>query len=1310
MTQRLTEFRGAIEVNSVCNVSMNLASDLNVCHSSIQNYRRKWNLCLPKILRSPVVAKEVENFESKNMRLEDMSEFFPLTHRNNFVKFESVSDGSQSWEKYPARKLGVVLSGGQASGGHNVISGLMFYIKQCNQSSQLFGFIGGPEGIYTERYIELTQENINTILNQGGFDVICSGRNKIETEEQKKASMEICNKLGLHGLVVVGGDDSNTNAAILAEYFEKNSCSTVVVGCPKTIDGDLKNDLIETSFGYDTAVKTYSEELGNIINALITEKNGYYFVRLMGRSASHITLECGLQVRSNLIFIGEEIKKENRSLMSIVDEVIEMVIKRETNGKRYGIILLPEGLIEFIPEFEILIKELNQILLKTNERDEIISNLSDGMKKLFLELPIDVQKQLLLERDPHGNVQVAKIATEELLVHMAKEKLSNMGKSYLFDNAKTHYFGYEGRCALPSNFDANYCFALGNTAAALVDSKCNGYMAIVRNLSAHPEEWEPVGCPLTYMMNIELRKGKSVPVIKKYLVDLNGQAYQAYLQVKSEWKYNDYYRNPGPIQFEGPDSDITNYMLVPPKVEDLLSRRDCVLSSCSNLSALRRSEKIQISNILASKTAKFYEYRDFSSKDREFVGIIERNLPFQIGKHKNKTLYFAEDVNFRESCEFKKTSTFESNSTGHPSTFTTFNSTTTTTTTTVTSTVSSNLNTIISKKECIGIILSNKTTPGVQNVVNGLIDNLDDLKQLFVFPTIYDFVKGRAFRVKLNKDSNNNENINLGGFKLPSGAEFVSLENNNSLNSSNYSCEAYIPSSEQFSNFYNYSINDEYLIKIINTFRIDAMAILGDNSACTFSARISEKLLCLSYNSLNIREIPIVFIPVCIENSISHPMMDVCLGFDSVSRSISTLVGNLLTDSASATKYWYFMRVCGPKTSNLVLEVGLKTHPNIVVIPERYANDNSRLICYETESFGVTLDSIITEMCDVICLRSKEGENFGGAIISEGLFDQIYPTKEYRRMISKYQSLYDSISEDESVFCCFDNVPNLTRFEKKVIDNFKTIFNEIDERIIKNLVFEKDMNNVPTEIIISSLVQKELAQRKSQDKFNGTINPVCFVFTDQVKSCFPSEYDCNIAYSYGCLAGRIIFNNVIGGYMTGIKGTLDNMENWKMYAIPITDLLTINFIDKHISNYNLDSLYQSDKGTPRSSSRFSYELVCKLNKINLNSNYGLNYLTKNIKNWEFKNEYINSGPIQFTGAFKNDINNSLLENEYVYTMNIKELNDLLLDIKNSCQFGIGKKVLEATISQLRAVQMSIKVLDDYSSSSDNASTKRHKQS
>ncbi|KAK6590113.1 pyrophosphate-dependent 6-phosphofructokinase [Cryptosporidium xiaoi] len=1310
MTQKQTELRTK-GMNSYSNASMTLVSDLNVCHSSIQNYRRKWDPCLPMTLRSPVVAKEVANFKSENMRQEDMSEFFPLTHNNNFVKFEAISDNSQSWRKYPARRLGVVLSGGQASGGHNVIAGLMSYIKLCNQSSQLFGFIGGPEGIYTERYKEITQENINTILNQGGFDIICSGRNKIETEEQKKASMEVCNKLGLHGLVVVGGDDSNTNAAILAEYFEKNSCSTVVVGCPKTIDGDLKNDVIETSFGYDTAIKTYSEELGNIINALITEKNRYYFVRLMGRSASHITLECGLQIRSNLILIGEEIKKENRSLMSIVDEIIEMVIKRETSGKRYGIILLPEGLIEFIPEFEVLIKELNKILLTTNERDEIISNLSDDMKKLFLELPMDVQKQLLLERDPHGNVQVAKIATEELLVYMAKEKLSIMGKSYLFNNVRTHYFGYEGRCALPSNFDANYCFALGNTAAALVDNKRNGYMAIVRNLSGHPKEWEPAGCPLTYMMNIELRKGKSVPVIKKYLVDLNGQAYKAYTQVKSEWKYNDHYRNPGPIQFEGPNSNITNYMLVPPKAEDLLSKEGCSSNNCSNLSALRSSERIQVSKILTSKTARFYEYRDFSSKDREFVGVIERNLPFQIGKHNNKTLYFAEDTNFGCDYETKHDKTFEYSSSNSSSVTTTKSTTTTTTvTTTVTSTISSNLITGTAKKECIGIILSNKSTPGVQNVVSGLIDNLVDLKHLFVFPTICDFVKGRAFKVKLDQNNKDSANINLGGFRVPSRAEFVSLEESgNSLSSSNCIYDTHVSNSEQFGDFYNYSVDDDYLMKIINSFGLNAIAILGDNVACTFSARISEKLLCLSYASLNMKEIPVVFIPVCIENSILHPMMDVCLGFDSVSKSISTLVGNLLTDSASATKYWYFMRVCGPKTSNLALEVGLQTQPNMVIIPERYINEHSRLICYETESFGVTLDDIVTQVCDVICMKSNEGKNFGGVIISEGLFDQIYPTKEYRRMISKYRYLHESVSESKSVFGCFDNIPNLTRFEKKVIDNFKSIFNNIDERILKKLIFEKDMDNVPTEIIISNLVQRELIHRKSQNKFAGSMNPVCFTFTDQVKSCFPSEYDCNIGYSYGCLAGRIIQNNIIGGYMTGIKGTLDNIEEWKMYAIPITDLLTINFIDKHIENYNLNSFYQSEKGTPKMSSRFNYELVCRLNKINLNTDYSFNYLMDNIKYWEFNNAYINSGPIQFTGSFKNNVNNSLLEKEYLYTRNIKELNDLLLDVKNSCQFGIGKEVLEATISQLRAVRMSIKVLDDYNCVN-NTLTKKYKQS
>ncbi|KAL3128954.1 pyrophosphate-dependent 6-phosphofructokinase [Cryptosporidium hominis] len=1256
-------------------VSLLSASSLHEGQSNMQMWRRRWEPCLPHILRSPLSIKEVSAFEGMGeMERSDVSTYFPLTSGNSLVKFEAISDGSSSWKKFPARRIGVVLSGGQASGGHNVIAGLMSYIKLCNQSSQLFGFLGGPEGVYSERYRELTEDDINGILNQGGFNIICSGRHKIETEEQMRASLEICEKLKLHGLVVIGGDDSNTNAAVLAEYFKRNSSSTVVVGCPKTIDGDLKNEVIETSFGYDTAVKTYSEQIGSIMDAIKTEGYGYYFVRLMGRSASHITLECGLQTRANMILIGEEIKEENRSLMSIVDEIVEMILKRDSLGKKHGIVLLPEGLIEFIPEFETLIKELNLILLKTNDRKQIVDSLSQEMKTLFLELPSDVQNQLLLERDPHGNVQVAKIATEELLVHMAKEKLEKVKKDYILDNVKTHYFGYEGRCALPSNFDASYCFALGHTAAALIDNQRSGYMAVVRKLSLTPEQWEPAGCPLTYMMNIELRKGKSVPVIKKYLVDLKGQSYLAYCQVRSEWKLNDYYKNPGPIQFDGPNSGITNYMISPPRVEDLLRMEDRYENKMNHKllgsegSQNRTKDDIKIPKILLSTASKFNDDLIISSSCRDLDAyIITKCLPHQTGRHNSKVLQLREEEYSSEFTEIRESSHSKSS-------------------------VGNSL-----ACESLGLILSCLSTPGTQNVICGLVNGLPSLKQLIVFKSLSDFLEGKALKVDLTSEGSLTffeNSLNSGGCIFPNGVEIkmnasekknsnTTLKANDNQEFTNSSC---VLSCKGL-------VSNDFLSQLLSFFNMRAIAIVGNNEAATFGASLSEQLICMSLNGMK-SEIPVVFVPVCLENSISHQMIETCIGFDSVTKSISTLVGNLLTDSASATKYWYFMKMIGDKTSNVALEVGIQTHPNLVVIPERYAD--GKLSVYGSEMAGVTLDDIITEICDIICLRSNQGNNFGGLLVSEGLFDQVYPTREYRKIFSRF-STQNLCNASNSGGCEILGSESLSRYEKKVVEDFKLIFSDIDARLIENLINSRKICDVRTEIILSALVQKELKFRRSKNKIKNGMNPVCFSFTDQVRACIPSDFDSTLGLMYGMLASKIINSNLVGGYVTGIKGVLSQADSWNMYAIPISSLMTLNIEGDKIkdSRNNSNLSFESKKLLTESTlgnAGHQLEFICKLNSVNSRNNPSFKLLMNHIEKWEVDNTYANPGPIQYFNLFKNLFNRTLFESEYVYTRNLKEMDQILLEIKTLCQLGVEKDILNSTVQHLKAIQNSISIM------------------
>lgn len=474
-------------------------------------------------------------------------------------------------------KVGIVLSGGQAPGGHNVIAGLYDGLKKLNSESTLIGFKNGPAGIIENKWIALDDLLVNKYRNQGGFDMIGSGRTKIETPDQFKAALETIRKNSLNGLVIVGGDDSNTNAALLAEYFLKEGESCAVIGAPKTIDGDLKNEQIEISFGFDTATKIYSEAIGNIAKDALSQRKYTFIIKVMGRSASHVALECALKTHPNMTLIGEEIAERKLTLNQLLNEIADLVEKRAKMGKNYGVILLPEGLIEFIPEFKQLIKELNSFLNKEKElnNDEedfsaVQKALSVDSRKCFNLIPKEIQKQLLLERDPHGNVQVSKIESDRLVIELLKKELKKRdpsGKIIKF-NPQGLFLGYEGRSGFPSNFDCTYTYALGLTAALLIEEKATGFMACIQSLHLPAQDWRVAGIPLVSMMTMEERGGKLKPVIEKKLVELNSAPFVEFQTKRPEWELNDEYQMPGPIQFFGP-LEITDEISETLKLESL---------------------------------------------------------------------------------------------------------------------------------------------------------------------------------------------------------------------------------------------------------------------------------------------------------------------------------------------------------------------------------------------------------------------------------------------------------------------------------------------------------------------------------------------------------------------------------------------------------------------------------------------------------------------------------------------------------------------------------------------------------------------
>ncbi|XP_073276589.1 pyrophosphate--fructose 6-phosphate 1-phosphotransferase subunit beta-like [Primulina huaijiensis] len=533
-------------------------------YSEVQASRLEVSLPLPEVLRKPF--KVVDGPPSSAAgNPDEIAKLFP----NLFGQPSAVlvPGDSSNTPSDLSLKIGVVLSGGQAPGGHNVISGLFDYLQDRAKGSKLYGFKGGPAGIMKCKYVQLTTDFVYPYRNQGGFDMICSGRDKIETPEQFSQAEDTAKKLDLDGLVVIGGDDSNTNACLLAENFRGRKLKTRVIGCPKTIDGDLKCKEVPTSFGFDTACKIYAEMIGNVMLDARSTGKYYHFVRLMGRAASHITLECALQTHPNITIIGEEVAAKKQTLKNVTDYITDVISKRAELGYNYGVILIPEGLIDFIPEVQQLIAELNEILANdvVDEGGMWKKKLRSQSHSLFELLPPAIQEQLLLERDPHGNVQVAKIETEKMLIQMVETELESRKKQGLYNKefkGQSHFFGYEGRCGLPSNFDSNYCYALGYAAGVLLHSGKTGLISSVGNLSAPVEKWSVGGTALTALMDVERRHGKFKPVIKKAMVELEGAPFKKFESMRDEWAMKNRYVNPGPVQFSGPTANNINHTLM----------------------------------------------------------------------------------------------------------------------------------------------------------------------------------------------------------------------------------------------------------------------------------------------------------------------------------------------------------------------------------------------------------------------------------------------------------------------------------------------------------------------------------------------------------------------------------------------------------------------------------------------------------------------------------------------------------------------------------------------------------------------------
>lgn len=1122
-------------------------------------------------------------------------------------------------------RIGVVLSGGQAPGGHNVISGVYDFLKSHHQNSQLFGFLNGPHGIFTDNYIEITEELMSQYRNQGGFDMICSGRHKIETEEQFQNSLKYCSSLKLDGLIVIGGDDSNTNGCLLAEYFRKNSSMTKVIGVPKTIDGDLKNKWIEVSFGFDTATRVYSELIGNICLDTLSSKKYYHFIRLMGRSASHIALECALQTQVNCVLIGEEVEQKKQTLEEIVNQLANLICQRSQHEKNYGVILVPEGLIEFIPEMNVLIKEINEIVSNSieseNLKEFILKNLTGNSKKLFEFLPKAISDQLLLDRDPHGNVQVAKIDTERLLILLLQSELATRKNSGNFKgkfSPQSHYYGYEGRCALPSFFDTEYCYSLGYNASALVSLGLNGYMSVIRGLKNSPENWIPGGCPLMTMMNVERRKGKDVPVIKKALVELDGDMYKYYQLVKQIWAENDSYIIPGPIQYEGTCAASCPFLVSPPDLAEFNAEKFLnnfnLNSNEKNKPFAEKSEKNM------SKLSKFLLQQDFELPNVFTNGNFNVKLS-NILNPKNEESKYAS----------KKTFPLCYNESKHRRLAEIVNSGNT-------NLLENEILENFSDKDLrIGVVYNGRQAPGGNNIIDGLLKfQENNLKKNKINIKLIGFLFGTLGMFDENYIEITNENFsnykNHGGFDYL-GRSVDKVRNKEELEKTKKTCE---------------------------NLNLDGLIFIGASHTLTDSLLVTE------YFRENNVKTNIISIPCSVDGNLKHPLFEACIGFDTASKVYSQLIGNIMTDSASATKYWYFIRLMGRDPSHLVLECALQTRPNFVIISE------------ECEERGQNLKDIVNEICDVIAKRAEVNKNFGTVLIPEGLLGHLPHFKtlidELNEVFLKEELKNKSENNKNSIG---EKLLTDINYLKSLLTPWSfAYFIDLPDFTKKQMLLEREahgsiqLSQIETERLLSYKIGLELARRKKENSYKGSYAAITHFFGYQGRCSFPSLFDAKLASVYGFTAGVLIQNN-LNGYCVTARGLSGDVRNWKCAGIPLIALTSC----KGKSQYG--------------------ENRCVINSSYVNLlDKPFKELKANRRDWVIKECYCNPGPIQFYDFGKDFITITLRLEHENYNLYLKKIEDYCNKIKNSCRFGSHEDLLKATLHGLESVEKIIGIMNE----------------
>lgn len=1065
--------------------------------SLLQSLRRAEIIALPHVLEKATLKFENKEALGAVADHEDIERLFPKTFGRPRI---ALSSNPLQSSNSPGLKVGVVLSGGQAPGGHNVIAGVYDFVMKISPDSSVIGFLDGPQGIYNGEYSVLTHEVIDSYRNSGGFDMIGSGRHKIEKIEHFKAAMANCTALDLDGLVVIGGDDSNTNAALLAEYFEANQCKTKVCGAPKTIDGDLKvHPYIPISFGFDSACRTYSELIGNLGHDTLSSKKYYHFVRLMGRAASNIALECALLTRPTVCLISEEIEQKQMTLSQITHYITEIIVKRSEGGKDYGIVLLPEGLIEFIPEFNALISEINEILSSESmvgiaPTDEImLKELSFNNRAIFAYLPDNIKQQLLLDRDPHGNVQVAKIETEKLLaqtVAMELQHLQQHGKYKGDFSPQFHSYGYEGRSCLPSVFDATYCYALGQTAGGILSQGLNGYICSVTNLTAPVSEWECGGVPITMMCHMERRHGHMKPVIKKALVELDGQPFACFSSQRGDWAKYDLFRNPGPIQFIYNDGSAPYIAELPVTLTLELTKQDSRMrvEDMTAIKSLQDHATITTPFHHAPLTGEAVKSLSQFQRDRsQFKPQLcpaLRDLPSAYSRCVSVQPTQCMNISDRNAMMHRFPLTYGASLLK------------------ITPEGSSQK---VTRGVRVGVVFCGRQSPGAQDIIAGLLDSLPEGSSLF------GFVGGTEGLL-----SNNNILIDAEVIKLYRGQGGFDLL-----------CRTYdkLEKEENFRRVGNTCLS----------LTLDGLLMIGASRTATDAAYLTEFFL----SQQEYKHICVITVPVAMNGSIKNDFVETTVGFDTAAKVTAQIVGNNATDGASAKKYYYFQRLMGQEPSHLALEVALQTHPNYTLLAE------------EVQAKNITLADIVKDIADMVETRANNGLQYGSVVIPEGLIESI---PELRMLLQELDTVYEDSKRSGQKITVDILRKELTLWSRALLDSLPDYLQAqlmLERSSTTNLV---KLSQTETERLLAHFVAIELNYRKKKGTFKGSFSVISSFIGYQARGAAPSNFDINYAYNLGHVVSILIGNGVTG-YMATIHNLKDNIGNWRAGGVPLTAMM-----------------------------------------------------------------------------------------------------------------------------------------------------------